>query len=271
LQLQKNPGRLARAEVEARVARTGELLGLTGLFERWPRELSGGQQQRVALGRAIAREPSVFLLDEPLSQLDGPLRGELRHELHLLQRRIRTTMVYVTHDQAEALSLGDRVVVMDRGVIQQVGDPRAVYQGPCNRFVAEFLGAPAMNFLEGRLRRDDGRLSFVSGSWQLPVPADRAPQPIPSEAVTLGVRPEDVRLAGEVDAGALAMQVVLSEALGHEWLATLEHAGQRITACLPAHTRMERQQTVNVVLNMKQAHWFDGSSGVALALSIPSG
>jgi multiple sugar transport system ATP-binding protein len=180
-------------------------------------------------------------------------------------------MIYVTHDQAEALSLGDRIVVMNRGVIQQMGDPEAVYQGPCNRFVAEFLGSPAMNFLEGRLHRDDGGLGFITGSWRLQVPAALAPRPGSCDQVVLGVRPEDVRLASRADAGALAMEVVLGETLGHEWLATLEHSGHRITARLPAHARVERRQTVNVVLDMKKAHWFDASSGVALGHEAPSG
>jgi multiple sugar transport system ATP-binding protein len=252
-----------KAETEARVDRTAELLGLTGVLERLPRELSGGQQQRVALGRAIVREPSVFLLDEPLSQLDGRLREELRHELHLLQRRLRTTMVYVTHDQAEALSLGDRIVVMERGKVQQVGRPEAVYERPSNRFVAEFLGAPAMNFLEGRLLRENGDTWFLTGAWKLRVSAERVPES--TSAMVLGLRPEAICFSAQARSDTLAMEVVISEALGHEWLATLENNGQKLTARLPAHQRAEVGQTAHVVLDMKAAHWFDRSSGMALS------
>jgi ABC-type sugar transport system ATPase subunit len=248
--------------IESRVERSAELLGLTGVLERLPRELSGGQQQRVALGRAIVREPKVFLLDEPLSQLDGRLREDLRHELHLLQRRLRTTMVYVTHDQREALSLGDRIVVMNRGMVQQVGLPLEVYERPCNRFVAEFLGAPAMNFLEGRLLREDGATWFLAGALRLRLPAGSTPSS--TENVVLGLRPERIHLLSRAEPNALPMEVVLGEASGHEWLVTLENTGSRLTARLPAHERVEARQTVHVVFDMKAAHWFDSLSGKAL-------
>src|SRR5438876_11721728 len=145
-------------QIGERVESTARLLGLEDVLDRRPSQLSGGQQQRVALGRAIARQPDVFLLDEPLSQLDGRLRAELRHELHLLQGRLRKTMIYVTHDQAEAMTLADRLVVIDRGAIQQVGRPQEVYERPCNRFVAGFLGWPAMNFIDGRLIQYGGEI-----------------------------------------------------------------------------------------------------------------
>ena len=259
-------------EMEERVHRTARLLGLEDVLERRPNQLSGGQQQRVALGRAIAREPEVFLLDEPLSQLDGRLRSELRHELHLLQRRIHKTMIYVTHDQAEALTLADRVVVMDRGVIQQVDEPQAVYARPCNRFVAGFLGWPAMNFVDGRLVQHEGRILFEGANLKLPVPpaqgAAWAGQA--GRLITLGLRPEDVRpaLPGEM---GLAMRVVLIESLGPERLVTFERDGLRLSARLSGRMGIENQQTIEVCLHMEHAHLFDPRSGLALNPGRPAG
>src|SRR5262249_29147475 len=147
-----------------------ELLDLAGVLDRRPGELSGGQQQRVALGRALVRQPAVFLLDEPLSHLDTRLRLEMRRELHLLHRRLRTTMVYVTHDQDEPMALGDGVAVLDHGEVQQVGPPRALYERPVNRFVASFLGWPPMNLLDGRLVEKEDGLCFVCGPFAWPAP-----------------------------------------------------------------------------------------------------
>jgi len=204
------PARLAELQEQQkltaeRMDNAVRLLGLGEILDRMPGQLSGGQQQRVALGRAIVRRPGVFLLDEPLTHLDGQLRAELRHELHLLQQELRATMIYVTHDQAEAMTLADRVAVMDRGVVQQVDRPEAIYQRPGNRFVAGFLGWPPMNFVDGRLLTKDGRLCFAFNGCCLPLPENKAAQwrAQVGRSVTLGIRPEDIRFAAPEQEGAL--------------------------------------------------------------------
>ena len=264
-ELRENKEKLA-----SRVKRTAHLLGLDDVLDRRPSQLSGGQQQRVALGRAIAREPEVFLLDEPLSQLDGRLRAELRHELHLLQRHLHKTMIYVTHDQAEAMTLADRLVVLDCGVVQQVDRPLAVYRQPCNRFVAGFLGWPAMNFIDGRLVESDRSLRFEAPGIRLVAPTIQRWKAHAGRDVTLGVRPEDVRPARSGETG-LAMRVALTEPLGPECLVTLERDGLRLTARLGEKAGIELQQTIEVCFTMEHAHLFDRESGVALNLSRPAG
>lgn len=279
-----------------RVDSTAKLLGLNHLLDRFPEQLSGGQGQRVALGRALVRRPAVFLLDEPLSHLDGPLRAELRHELHLLQRQLRATMIYVTHDQAEAMTLADRVAVMDRGVLQQVDRPLVVYQQPVNRFVASFLGWPAMNFVDGRLLPHDGTLCFVSafdgrgggtdGGWSLALPSSMPPAKAAcwyasaGRAVTLGIRPEDIQFATSshppCQAGAmLTVEVTLVEALGHACLVTIRRGGWQGLALVPGLPTGSGQKgsgrMVEAFFNMEHAHLFDRSTGWALWNNGPAG
>jgi multiple sugar transport system ATP-binding protein len=204
-----------RAEIERRVRWAGDMLGLAPLLDRKPRQLSGGQRQRVAMGRAMVREPLVFLFDEPLSNLDAGLRAQMRIEIGSLQRRLKTTTIYVTHDQVEAMTLGDRIVVLANGRIQQEGKPIELYRRPVNRFVAGFLGTPPMNFIEGHVESDDGVATFVGESVRVKLPA--APG---AEAATLGIRPEDLALvsagsgrAAEDDTG-VSGRVLLIERLG---------------------------------------------------------
>jgi len=249
------------------IAHTARILGLTDVLERRPAELSGGQQQRVALGRALVRRPGVFLLDEPLSHLDGRLRSELRHELHLLQRRLRATMIYVTHDQAEAMTLADRIVVLNEGVVQQVDEPLAIYERPENRFVAGFFGWPAMNFLEGKLTQADGRLSLSNEDWSVRVAPGKVVGWTPYEGlpVTVGLRPEHVGVSDPGQGGAaLVMEVALIEFLGHARLVTLERGGLRVTARLVDRCLLKHKQMVEVFFHMECAHLFDGSTGVNL-------
>jgi multiple sugar transport system ATP-binding protein len=205
-----------RFAIAERVHQAARLLGIEHLLDRLPRQLSGGERQRVALGRAIVRSPAVFLFDEPLSNLDAKLRVEMRRELRELHRRLQTTMIYVTHDQVEALTLGDRIVVMNRGQIQQIGSPMEVYQRPANRFVAGFVGTPPMNFLDGVIELVDGNWQFRRGSWNIGL--NNAPVEIPAETdklpVTLGVRPEDVRIDAESGPEKLSATVDLVEMLG---------------------------------------------------------
>jgi multiple sugar transport system ATP-binding protein len=266
--------------MEERVRTTAHMLGLDELLNRIPGKLSGGERQRVALGRAMVRRPGVFLLDEPLSHLDGRLRAGLRHELHLLQRQLRATIIYVTHDQAEAMTLADRVAVMDQGLVQQVDRPLVVYQQPANRFVASFLGWPPMNFVEGRLLSSDGRLRFVCENWCLPVPSAKAVcwQPYLGKAVTLGIRPEDIGLARQGEA-SLPAEIILVEPLGHSCLVTFRHrAWQGVAFSFGASAggeleakRLRQESMLEVSFNLEHAYLFDRYTGLALDNSRPAG
>jgi multiple sugar transport system ATP-binding protein len=200
--------RLPRAEIERRVSETAGLLGIAALLSRKPRDLSGGQRQRVALGRALVRKPRVFLFDEPLSNLDAGLRAQLRAELKRLHASLRATFVYVTHDQAEAMTLSDRIAVLDAGRLQQVGPPREIYERPANRFVAEFFGTPRINVVPGRLLG------------------------LPDAEV--GIRPEHLEVLSEATSGALAGTVDLVELTGAETWVTIAAAGERLVARAPA-------------------------------------
>jgi multiple sugar transport system ATP-binding protein len=255
------------AERHQRVEDAARLLELTDLLETLPRQLSGGEQQRVALGRALVRRPAVFLFDEPLSNLDPRLRTDLRRELHLLQRRVQATMIYVTHDQTEAMSLGERVVVLDRGVVQQADRPEVLYERPCNRFVAGFIGSPPMNFAAGRLVCLEGRWSFEGGGWSLPLPPalmldEKAKD---GRSVWLGIRPEHIGLS---PAGAvtekLAVDVILVELLGGDTLVTCQRDDWQITARTTARPALTIGQTIEVGFTMARVHLFDAKTGLAL-------
>src|SRR6202046_4352575 len=191
-----------KPEIARRVREAAEILGIQELLKRKPRQLSGGQRQRVALGRATSRHPQVFLFDEPLSNLDAKLRVQMRVELKKVHDRLGTTAIYVTHDQVEAMTLGDRVVVMRDGRVQQVGDPMELYNEPANRFVAGFIGSPAMKFAAGRLAAENGSLWAESEDLRIKVPAPIAPRlgRYAGMEATLGVRPEDLRIAADGDA-----------------------------------------------------------------------
>jgi ABC-type sugar transport system ATPase subunit len=209
-----------RAEIERRVRWAADMLGLAPLLDRKPKQLSGGQRQRVAMGRAMVREPLVFLFDEPLSNLDAGLRAQMRIEIGSLQRRLKTTTIYVTHDQVEAMTLGDRIVVLANGRIQQVGTPIELYRRPVNRFVAGFIGTPPMNFVDGSVHAADGQGAFVADSVRLTLPAERVEAAIRSGTTTLGIRPEDLTLVSDgravaaADAATLSGRVLLVERLG---------------------------------------------------------
>jgi multiple sugar transport system ATP-binding protein len=251
------------AEAE-RVRQVAELFDLAGVLDRRPGELSGGQQQRVALGRALVRQPAVFLLDEPLSHLDTRLRLEMRRELHLLHRRLRTTMVYVTHDQDEAMALGDRVAVLDHGEVQQVGPPRALYERPVNRFVAGFLGWPSMNLLDGRLVEKEDSLRFVCGPFAWPAPD--VWRESAGREVVVGIRPEHLRLRdADPNHGVPALEVRLVERLGPVSLVTLQHGGLALTARLEEASPVEEQAAAGIEIPLAQAHLFDRTTGRVLS------
>src|SRR5262245_12007713 len=237
--------RVPSDEIRRRVEAVAGLLAIAPLLERRPAELSGGERQRVAMGRALVREPSVFLLDEPLSNLDAKLRVRVRAEIAELQRRTGTTMLYVTHDQGEAMTLGERVAVLHEGRLQQLAPPRELYARPANLFVAGFIGSPPMNLLRGRLGADAGggpALELAGQRLALPARLAAAARDAGDGALTLGVRPEALRLAAP-RAGALRARVLFGEFLGHELLAHLElgeASGARLVARLARACALER-------------------------------
>lgn len=251
--------------IESRVNEVAGLLGLAEVLERMPNTLSGGQQQRLALGRALARKPGVLLLDEPFSQLDAGLRTELRHELRLLQRKLGATVLYVTHDQEEAMTLADELVVIDRGTLQQAGPPSQLYARPHNRFVAGFVGWPPMQFVDGHLSGHSGMMTWESIIGSLPTPARWRYSTAVLEAPRfLGLRPDDFTIEFDSTAPARTMmKVVLVEMLGYANLLTLECHGWQGMARVPSQIRPAPGDLVPVTVRMENAHLFD-STGKAL-------
>jgi multiple sugar transport system ATP-binding protein len=265
LSLRRSLFRLSPGE-RRHVLEVAELLGLGALLDRRPAELSGGEQQRVALGRALVRRPAAYLLDEPLAALDARLRLELRRDLHLLQRRFRATMLYVTHDQEEAAALGDRVAVLDRGVLQQVGTPAVLCERPVNRFVAGFVGWPPMSFLQGNLVEDGGRISFRDESAATDVPPEclRGWQGFAGRSLVVGLRAEDARLVPGGTPGTIDMEVRRAEALGRAWLLTLMRGNWELTARLTDGPPPAEGSRATVLLDLTRAHLFDPATGRAL-------
>ncbi len=260
-----------RAEIEQRVKQAAELLQIGELLERRPRELSGGQRQPVAVGRAIVRQPEAFLFDEPLYNLDAKLRVQMRVELAELHRRLRATTLYVTHDQVEAMTLGERIFVMNGGVIQQMGSGAELYEQPANTFVASFLGSPAMNLLPARLEVNGDGLAIAIDSLHLPLPPElsrRYPAFAPC-AVTFGIRPEQINPSnGSVAAPgwtSVAVQLLLTEHLGAEKLVYFTLGEQRLVAKLPEDAPLAAFGAGQLALNMNRIHLFDGKTGKALA------
>jgi multiple sugar transport system ATP-binding protein len=273
--------RVKKKDIDARVREAARLLAIEPLLERRPRELSGGQRQRVAIGRALVRRPQAFLMDEPLSNLDAKLRVQMRAELLSLHRRLGITTIYVTHDQTEAMTLGDRVVVLDRGVVQQVDTPERLYRRPRNTFVASFIGSPSMNFVEATL--DEGGL--VIGGNRFALPQSLRPQ-LAGRAgdIIVGLRPEDIRPAAS-EAESFEAEVVITEQLGPEVLAYLRADGMRIASAvpgsaedrdesadlrgtlvarLPGDARVTTGQRLLVAPNLQSLNLFDGETGESL-------
>lgn len=260
-------GGWTKAELCRRVEELAPILGLADVLNRHPRELSGGQQQRVAVGRALVRRPQVILLDEPLASLDGPLRGELRRELHLLQRRFATTMIHVTHDQAEAMTLADRLVVLDKGQVLQVDSPERVYQRPCHQKVAALLGSAPMSFLQGRVSSGDTGLKFVGPGRHLTFPLGaKLPAAAQGPSVLLGLRPEDVRV-GSAGSVCVSLTVALVEPLGFATLVTCRRGGWQLAAFAAPRTPPPRAgEEVALSFDLDQAHWFDAHDGRAMTV-----
>jgi multiple sugar transport system ATP-binding protein len=253
--------RMAKKEIEARITEAARMLEIGMLLERRPGQLSGGQRQRVAIGRAIVRNPTAFLLDEPLSNLDAELRISTRAELAALHQRLKTTMIYVTHDQVEAMTLADRIVVLRSGRIEQVGTPLELYNRPANRFVAGFIGAPRMNFIAAKLAAADGGLSLpIAGAAGLSFGVTELAAK-PGEEITLGIRPQHIRLA-QSTGEAVPASVRLVEALGSETIIhTDTEDGRRLVVVLQGQHRIAAGERVGLSFDKRDVHLFgaDGS------------
>jgi multiple sugar transport system ATP-binding protein len=258
LTLAKQP----KATIDEKVHRAAEILGLTTLLERFPRQLSGGQRQRVAMGRAIVRDPQVFLYDEPLSNLDAKLRVAMRTELKELHQRLKTTSIYVTHDQIEAMTMGDQIVVMRDGHIEQTGSPLELYDHPANLFVAGFIGSPAMNFLPGTLRRNgSGAEIELPDGTRLSAP--RGAGGTDGQRVVFGTRPEHLVLANG-SGGGIAAQVAVIEPTGADTFVSCRHQGSELSVVFRERHQFSPGSTIHLLPDLTHAHVFDADSGRAL-------
>jgi len=251
----------ARSEIDARVKKAADILGLGQLLERYPRQLSGGQRQRVAMGRAIVRDPQVFLFDEPLSNLDAKLRVQMRTEIKELHQRLQTTSIYVTHDQIEAMTMADKIVVMKDGVVEQIGDPLSLYDQPNNTFVAGFIGSPAMNMVPGTARVNGGaaRVEFAGGVT-LPVP--HGAHPADGQSVLYGIRPEHCLLAS---GGGLPADVIVVEPTGADTQLYCRFNGQELTSLVRDRVSCRAGDRVDLKPDLARALLFDAASGARLA------
>jgi multiple sugar transport system ATP-binding protein len=249
--------KLDNKTIETKVARAAEILGLNPLLERFPRQLSGGQRQRVAMGRAIVRDPQVFLFDEPLSNLDAKLRVAMRTEIKELHQRLKTTSIYVTHDQIEAMTMGDQIVVMKDGRIEQTGSPLALYDHPANLFVAGFIGSPAMNFLPATLRRSGGKVGVeLSDGTQLDAPAGS--EGADGQPVIFGTRPEHLSLVAE---GGISTQVAVVEPTGADTFVSCRHSGRELAVVFRERHAFAPGSTIRLQPDLTRAHIFDAGTG----------
>ena len=251
---------MGKEHIQQKVAEAARILELDGLLKRRPRELSGGQRQRVAMGRAIVRDPAVFLFDEPLSNLDAKLRVQMRLELQQLHRRLKTTSLYVTHDQVEAMTLAQRVMVMNKGVAEQIGTPVEVYERPASRFVASFIGSPAMNLLAGNISADGTRFALADG---LLLPLGGVYSRLSGRAVTLGIRPEHIALSSQA-AGGIPLVVETLEMLGADNLAHGRWGTQKLVVRLSHQQRPQPGSTLWLHLPEEHLHCFDAENGQRL-------
>ena len=267
LKLRKTP----KAEIDRRVKQAADLLGIEMLLDRKPKQLSGGQRQRVAVGRAIVREPHVFLMDEPLSNLDAKLRVAMRAELIKLHRRLETTFIYVTHDQIEAMTMGTRIAVMRDGILQQLDAPQYLYDYPANQFVAGFIGSPAMNFFDASVVGDGDGLFIDAGTFRLKVPDERKAvlHPWLGRQVVFGIRPEhmyDARLSppGGIAPGKMKAKVDVVESMGSEVHIYFETGGQTFVGVFDPRTQLRAGEEAEVVLDMSLMHVFDPNTTEAI-------
>jgi len=274
LALRKTP----KAEIKRRVNEAASILGIQDLLTRKPRQLSGGQRQRVALGRAIVREPAVFLLDEPLSNLDAKLRVQTRAELSRLHQRLGITFIYVTHDQTEAMTMATRIAVMNEGTLQQLGTPQELYEKPGNIFVAGFIGSPAMNFFEVDVTSNQDKMQLIADTFRVPISADKASKLAPyiGKKITMGIRPEHIHDSEFIPAGGapreeerlaesrVKAKVDVTELMGNEVFLYLLTGDKPFLARVDARTKARPGHEIEVVLNMANMHGFDTGTGDSL-------
>ena len=259
LKLRKTP----KDEIKRRVQVAAEILGIEELLDRKPRQLSGGQRQRVAVGRAIVREPKVFLFDEPLSNLDAKLRVQTRAEITKLHQRLQTTFIYVTHDQVEAMTMASRIAVMKDGILQQIDSPQNLYDRPSNVFVAGFIGSPAMNFFEAKIEKSDGRLIVNAGTFNVPVPENKTARydSYAGQPVIFGIRPDDIHdpnfAPPSIQAAPVEIQVDVTELMGNEIFAHLLSGDNVFVGRVDPRTSLKAGQPGQVVVNMDNMHLFD--------------
>ncbi|HID85987.1 MAG TPA: ATP-binding cassette domain-containing protein, partial [Anaerolineae bacterium] len=266
LKLRKVP----KQEIDRRVKEAAEILGIADLLDRKPRQLSGGQRQRVAVGRAIVREPQVFLMDEPLSNLDAKLRVHARAELSKLHQRLGTTWIYVTHDQVEAMTMGTRIAVQKDGVLQQLDTPQNLYERPTNLFVAGFIGSPAMNFFDTTVVEEDGTLFIDGGTFRLRVPEEKARLLLPykGKGIIFGIRPEDIHdpefTPPGIQEARIKARVDVTELMGNEIFLYLLTGQKTFIARVDPRTRARVGTEIEAVLNMANMHAFDPQTEEAI-------
>lgn len=261
--------KVSKKDIHERVMQAAKILEITDLLQRKPKEMSGGQRQRIAIGRAIVRDPKVFLFDEPLSNLDAKLRGMMRIEIARLHKQLKTTMVYVTHDQVEAMTLGDRIVVMDKGKIQQIGTPSEVYQKPKNLFVAGFIGSPPMNMISGFLKQENDSLFFFNEDLEINIPIVDTPQlrNYSGKEVTLGFRPEDMIIKGigiSTDIPDIKGTIRFVEKLGHENFAFIDLGTYKIVARVHPDANPAPDEDILFSIKREKMHFFDANSGLRI-------
>ena len=265
--------KLPKSEIDGRVRTAVDILDLNNLLQRRPKALSGGQRQRVAVGRAIVRQPKLFLFDEPLSNLDAKLRVSMRAELIKLHKRLEATMIYVTHDQTEAMSMGDRLIVLKDGIVQQIGAPLEIYDRPANQFVASFIGSPPMNFLNCALVEREGRLFLTGDGLNVKLPAEKRAalsRVVMDEGlpIILGVRPEDFSERrssdGAADSNVIQARVNFLEPLGSEVLATCSVGTHEVIVRLSPRSGVQSDEMIELVIDMERARLFDPATGEAL-------
>jgi multiple sugar transport system ATP-binding protein len=266
LKLRKMP----KEEIKRRVNEAADILGIQDFLERKPRQLSGGQRQRVAVGRAIVREPKVFLFDEPLSNLDAKLRVQMRAEISKLHQRLKTTFIYVTHDQTEAMTMATRIAVINKGILQQLDTPQNLYDRPNNLFVAGFIGSPAMNFFRGKLRKDNGKLHVETGDFSVAIPASKA-KPYEGHAgkdIVFGIRPENIHDADfvptNIDSEKVNVKVDVTELMGNEIFVYLMSGANTFVARVDPRSKLRVGQQAQVAFDMDNFHIFDATTEQAI-------
>ena len=262
--------KFSKDEIKRRVGEAADILGIQDLLNRKPRQLSGGQRQRVAVGRAIVREPKVFLFDEPLSNLDAKLRVAMRAEINKLHQRLQTTFIYVTHDQVEAMTMATRIAVINGGLLQQVDTPQNLYDTPNNLFVAGFIGSPAMNFFPAKLRKDNGKLYVDSGAFSVPIPNENAKkyQSHEGKNVIFGIRPEDIHdpdfKPANVHTENIEAQVDVTELMGNEIFLHMLSGENSFVARIDPRSKLSVGQKAQIAFDMNNIHIFDADNEMAI-------